>query len=68
MGKAKRTGALKKGERGGVATSDVIYTDDEAEFFKAVEAWKKKTGNRFPALSELLTILRSLGYRKEPKP
>jgi hypothetical protein len=53
------------GRRGNVITSDAIdYDDAEMEFMKAVQAWKKRTGKLFPAISELLAIARELGYRK----
>lgn len=40
------------------------YTADEVEFMKAVEAWQRRTGNRFPTAADVLRIARSLGYRK----
>lgn len=40
------------------------YTADELEFLRAVEAWKKRTRTRFPAVSDLFRIAISLGYRK----
>lgn len=71
--KTRDHGAPSRGKygdrkRGGILTSEVDYSDEERSFLMAVEAWKKRTGNRFPALSELLAILRGLGYRKEPQP
>ena len=54
-------------KRGGVLTSEVDYTEDEHELLMAVEAWKKRTRKKFPTFSELLAIIRELGYRK-PEP
>lgn len=65
---APSRGKFADRKRGGVLTSEVDYSDAEREFQMAVDRWKQKTGNRFPALSELLAILRGLGYRKEPQP
>ncbi len=48
-----------------VITSLKEYSDDEFEFLKAVEAWKKRTKRPFPSCTECLAIARSLGYRKE---
>lgn len=49
-------------------TSEKIYTDDEAEFLRAVQAYKDKYKVKFPSLSELFYIMRQLGYSKvEPK-
>lgn len=40
------------------------YDADQEEFIKAVDSWKARTGIRFPALTDLLHILKELGYRK----
>ncbi len=39
-------------------------TDEETEFLLAVEDYRHRTGRRFPALTELLGVLRGLGWRK----
>ena len=49
---------------GRVDSTEVIYDDEELEFMRAVEAYKRQKGRPFPALSELLEILRALGWRK----
>lgn len=41
-----------------------VYDDDEVEFLKAVDAYRTLNRRRFPALTELLAILKSLGYGK----
>lgn len=45
-------------------TSETEYSDDEAEFIKAVDRFKREKKRPFPALSELLAVARELGYRK----
>lgn len=40
------------------------YTQEELEFFRAMEAYKTKHNRRFPTLHEVLGVLKSLGYRK----
>lgn len=40
------------------------YTAEETEFLKAVEAFRRQPGKSFPAWTEILALLRSLGYRK----
>jgi hypothetical protein len=50
--------------RGNPATSDRIYDDDEAEFLAAIEAFRRRTGTKFPTWSDALAVARSLGYRK----
>jgi len=43
-------------------------TPDELEFALAMYAYRKKHDRRFPAWSEVLYVLRSLGYTKGPAP
>lgn len=44
------------------------YTDEELAFIRAVDEHKQRTGRRFPSLTELLAILKALGYRQEEHP
>jgi hypothetical protein len=44
--------------------SDRAYTDEETEMLLAVAAFKNLTGKRFPQLTEIFHVFRSLGYRK----
>ncbi len=52
-----------------VEVEKAIQEADEAnrevlEFLQAVDKYKRKTNKSFPTWSEILTILKSLGYRK----
>ena len=38
--------------------------DEELEFIQAIEAFKSETGQLFPSWSEVLQVLKSLGYTK----
>lgn len=42
----------------------IPYDEEETEFILAVERWKRTTGVKFPALTDLLKILKELGWRK----
>ena len=46
------------------ATCERDYSDSEMEFMKAMEEYKKKSGRLFPTWSEVLEVLKSLGYEK----
>jgi hypothetical protein len=46
------------------ATSDRYYSDDEWEFMQAVVAYQAKHNVKFLLVTEYMTILQSLGYRK----
>lgn len=45
-------------------TTDKQYTADELEFMNAMQAYKQRSGRNFPTWSEVLTVLRGLGYEK----
>lgn len=40
------------------------YTDEEREFLVAMDRYKRDTGHKFPTWSEVLKVLKSLGYEK----
>jgi hypothetical protein len=62
---ARKTRGLKTDGRGHPTTTDIDYTEAETEFFMAVDAWKNRTGRRFPTLGEILMIARSIGYHQD---
>ncbi len=45
-------------------TCERDYSDDEVEFMQAIEAYKRKNGRMFPTCSEVLEVIRNLGYVK----
>jgi hypothetical protein len=45
-------------------TCERDYTDDEVEFMNAIDDYKRKSGRMFPTCSEVLEVVRSLGYVK----
>ncbi|WP_199756728.1 hypothetical protein [Tautonia sociabilis] len=48
-------------------TTDREYSSDEMEFIRAMQEYKRRSGRMFPTWSEVLEVLRSLGYEK-PEP
>lgn len=40
------------------------YDDDVCELLHAVDEWRRKSGRSFPAWSEVLQLLKGLGWRK----
>lgn len=48
-------------------TCERDYTADEIEFMQAMDAYKRKSGRMFPTCSEVLEVIRSLGYEKTSK-
>ena len=45
-------------------TCERDYTDDEIEFMHALDAYKRANGRMFPTCSEILEVVRSIGYEK----
>ena len=45
-------------------TCDRDYTQAEREFMQAMHAYKQSSGRMFPTWSEVLEVLRDLGYEK----
>jgi len=46
-------------------TCERDYSVDEIEFMNALEEYKRASGRMFPTCSEILEVLRDLGYRKQ---
>ncbi|MDA1039540.1 MAG: hypothetical protein O3A37_04535 [Planctomycetota bacterium] len=43
-------------------TCERDYGPEELEFMQAIEAYKRSSGRMFPTCSEILEVVRSLGY------
>ena len=48
-------------------TCERDYGADEVEFMQAIERYKRTSGRMFPTCSEVLEVLRGLGYRRDPQ-
>jgi hypothetical protein len=49
-------------------TCERDYTADEIEFMNALDEYKRSSGRMFPTCSEILEVVRKLGYEKCPQP
>ena len=47
-------------------TCERDYTPDEIEFMSAMDGYKRRSGRMFPTCSEVLEVLKSLGYERRP--
>lgn len=45
-------------------TCEREYTDEEIEFMHALDRYKRASGRMFPTCSEVLEVIRSLGYQR----
>jgi len=48
-------------------TCERDYSDQEIEFMQAMDAYKRSSGRMFPTCSEILEVLRDLGYQQVGK-
>src|SRR5262245_33084680 len=49
-------------------TCEREYTDEEINFMKAMDQYKRDNRRPFPTWSEVLEVLRAMGYRKVAEP
>ncbi len=49
-------------------TCERDYSGDEIVFMKAMDEYKRKSGRQFPTWSEVLEVVRCLGYRQVAEP
>jgi hypothetical protein len=49
-------------------TCEKDYSDEEIVFMKAMDQYKRANRRPFPTWSEVLEVLRALGYRKTEEP
>lgn len=58
--------------RGGVGCEENFpgsdYTDEEREFLRAIDRYKRVNKRPYPTWREVLKVLRGLGWRKAPPP
>ncbi len=49
-------------------TCEKDYSDDEIEFMRSMDLYKRHNRRPFPTWSEVLEVLRAIGYRKTEAP
>ena len=70
-GDDRRTSDRRNGERRrqiDPTTCERDYQPDEVEFMKAMDDYKRRSCRQFPTWSEVLEVVRDLGYRKVAAP
>jgi hypothetical protein len=70
-GDEKRVSERRKVERRrqiDPTTCERDYQPDEVEFMRAMDDYKRRSGRPFPTWSEVLEVVRDLGYRKVAEP
>jgi hypothetical protein len=70
----RRSGKDRRNEKGerrrqiDPTTCERDYSDEEIEFMKAMDQYKRDNRRPFPTWSEVLEVLRAMGYRKVAEP
>lgn len=70
----RRKKSERRGERGerrrqvDPTTCERDYNDEEIAFMKAMDQYKRDNRRPFPTWSEVLEVLRALGYRRVAEP
>lgn len=70
----RRSGKDRRAEKGerrrqvDPTTCEKDYSDEEIEFMKAMDLYKRANRRPFPTWSEVLEVLRALGYRRTEQP
>ena len=54
----------KKLREGRSVDEDRVYTDEELEFLKAIDRYKRENQRPHPSWNEVLMVFKSLGYEK----
>lgn len=71
QGAERRVGERRKVERRrqiDPTTCERDYQPEEIEFMKAMDDYKRRSGRQFPTWSEVLEVIRCIGYRKIAEP
>ena len=63
-GKERRDESGERRRQVDPTTCEKDYSDEEIDFMKAMDQYKRPNRRPFPTWSEVLEVLRSLGYRK----
>jgi hypothetical protein len=70
----RRSGTERRDDKGerrrqiDPTTCERDYNNDEIEFMKAMDQYKRENRRPFPTWSEVLEVLRAMGYRKVEAP
>ena len=66
-GTAERREKVNRRRQIDPTTCERDYTDEEVEFMHALDQYKRTSGRMFPTCSEILEVIRGLGYEKLPR-
>lgn len=64
----ERRGKVERRRQIDPTTCERDYSEEQVEFMKAMDLYKRRSGRQFPTWSEVLEVLQNLGYRKVAAP
>ncbi len=64
IAKEKKSAKTQRRRQIDPTTCERDYSNDEVEFMQALDAYKRKNGRMFPTCSEILEVMRELGYSR----
>jgi hypothetical protein len=62
--KCHSAGPVRRRRQIDPTTCERDYSTEEIEFMRALDAYKRSSGRAFPTCSEILEVIRGLGYRR----
>ncbi len=66
--KTERRAKVERRRQIDPTTCERDYQPEEVEFMRAMDDYKRRSGRQFPTWSEVLEVIRDLGYRKIAEP
>ncbi|MHC4157323.1 MAG: hypothetical protein ACYST6_20760 [Planctomycetota bacterium] len=68
LGLDRRRGPGRRRSEDRKAAEEGQMSDEQFEFLMAIEEYKRKNAKPFPTWTEVLEVIRALGYRKVAEP
>jgi hypothetical protein len=68
LGLDRRRGPGKRRSEDRKSAEEGNMSDEQFEFLMAIDAYKKANGRPFPTWTEVLEVIKALGYRKIAEP
>jgi hypothetical protein len=66
--KTERRAKVERRRQIDPTTCERDYSEEQVDFMKAMDLYKRRSGRQFPTWSEVLEVLHNLGYRKVAEP
>ena len=66
--KTERRAKVERRRQIDPTTCERDYSEEQVDFMKAMDLYKRRSGRQFPTWSEVLEVLHNLGYRKVAPP